>query len=92
MPARYRDYQTATKQLVAEQHAGDPLDTQLHVEIYFSKEGAEVLYGPMPRGQETSWKRRWDIDNGAGSILDAMEKGGAIKNDKSVVWLEARID
>ena len=88
---KYRDYLEMAAQIIAIEHKGDPLEGPLYVKTSFNADGVTVSYRPtlfIPQ-----WTaRRADIDNLAGSILDALQQGGAIKNDKNVVSLAAVIE
>ena len=88
---KYRDYLNMAAQVIAIEHRGAPLEGPLYVQTRFNKEGVTVSYRPSILRPEWT-ARRSDIDNLAGSILDALQQGGAIKNDKDVVSLAAVIE
>ena len=88
---KYRDYLNMAAQVIAIEHKGDPLEGPLYVKTRFNADGVTVTYRPSLF--TPAWTaRRADIDNLAGSILDALQQGGAIKNDKDVVSLQAVIE
>ena len=88
---KYRDYLEMAAQVIAIEHKGDPLEGPLDVIAIFNADGVTVQYGPSAGRQEWT-ARRADIDNLAGATLDALQQGGAIKNDKDVVSLFAWVE
>ncbi len=89
--SKYRDYLEMAATIIAIEHKGDPLEGPLYVQTRFNAEGVTVNYRASLFKPEWTG-RRGDIDNLAGSILDALQQGGAIKNDKDVVSLAAVIE
>ncbi len=88
---KYRDYLKMAAQVIAIEHRGAPLEGPLYVKTRFDADGVTVTYRPSLF--TPTWSaRRADIDNLAGSILDALQQGGAIVNDKDVVSLAAVIE
>ena len=88
---KYRDYLDMASAIIAIEHKGDPLEGPLYVHTRFNADGVTVSYrASLLRPEWTA--RRADIDNLAGSILDALQAGGAIVNDKDVVSLAAVIE
>ncbi len=88
---KYRDYLEMAAQIIAIEAKHAPLEGPLYVQTRFNADGVTVSYRPsLLRPEWTA--RRADIDNLAGSILDALQQGGAINNDKDVVSLAAVIE
>lgn len=84
---RYRDWLDMATDTVAIMHRGAPLEGPTLIRVAFTPAGADIAYMPCSPVQYKG--RRGDIDNMAGSCLDALQKGGAIANDCQVVKLEA---
>ncbi len=89
---KYRDYLEMAAQVIAIEHKGDPLEVPLFVKMSFNANGVTVSYRPSILRHPQWTARRADIDNLAGSILDALQRGGAIQNDKNVVSLVVVIE
>ena len=83
---RYADWLEMASATVAYTLRKPMLEGPLMVRVAFSPAGAEVaVMGCSPPAYKG---RRGDIDNMAGSIMDALQQGGAIVNDRDVVRLE----
>lgn len=88
---KYRDYLDMASTIIAIEHKGDPLEGPLQVMAKFNAKEVSVSYGrSLLIPQWTG--RRGDLDNLAGSILDSLEQGGAIENDRNVVSLTAWVE
>lgn len=88
---KYRDYLDMASTIIAIEHKGDPLEGPLQVSAKFNADGVTVSYGRSFRIPQWT-TRRGDLDNLAGSILDSLQQGGAIANDRNVVSLTAWIE
>ena len=84
---RYADWLDMATQTVALLHRGAPMDGNLLLRTAFTPAGVEVaIMGCSP----VEYKgRRGDLDNMTGSVMDALQKGGAIVNDSKIVRLES---
>lgn len=88
---KYRDYLEMASAIIAIEHKGAPLEGPLQVSARFNADEVTVTYGRAFRIPQWTG-RRGDIDNLIGSIMDSLQQGGAIVNDKSVVNLTAWIE
>lgn len=84
--SRYANWLDMATQTVALTHRGDPIQGPTLIRIALTPAGADIAYMTCSPVQYKG--RRGDIDNMAGSCLDALQKGGAIENDSQVVRLE----
>ena len=85
-PKNYADWLDMASQYVALALGKPRMAGPLMVRCAMSPAGVEVaIMGTTP----VEYKgRRGDIDNMAGSVLDALQQGAAIENDSQVVRLE----
>ena len=83
----YRDWLDSAAEIVALTLRKPMMDGPLIVRTAMSPAGIEVA---ILESSPVEWSgRRPDVDNAAGAVLDALQKGGAIRNDRDVVRLEA---
>ena len=84
---RYADWLQMASETVAYTLRKPDLSGPLMVRMAFDPSGVEVEV--LPCSPVSYPGTRGDIDNMAGSVLDALEHGGAYRNDRHVVRLEA---
>ena len=83
---RYRDWLDMATQTVALMHRGPPIEGPTLLRVAFSPAGADVaILGCSPVEYQG---RRGDLDNMIGSVMDALQHGGAIENDSQIVKIE----
>lgn len=83
---RYANWLEMATQTVAIHHRGEPLEGPTLLRVSLTPAGADVAYMPC---SPTQYKgRRGDLDNMIGSVMDALEKGGAVENDSQIVRIE----
>ena len=87
----YAAYLEMARDVVALSTRGDPIPDDIILALEFSEKGVEVTYEPAIHTVEWT-SRKGDIDNMGGSIMDALQQGGAITNDKNVVGLNAWVE
>jgi Holliday junction resolvase RusA-like endonuclease len=83
---RYRDWLDMAAQTVAYTLRKPMLDGPLLLRCALSPEGVEVAVMPCSPVEWTG--RRPDLDNAIGSVMDALEQGGAVANDRHIVRVE----
>lgn len=87
----YKAYLQMATDVVAIYHKGDPITDDVVTLMEFTPAGVTVSYEPSIH--EVSWSgRKGDLDNMVGSVMDALQKGGAIANDRNVVGLSAWVE
>jgi Holliday junction resolvase RusA-like endonuclease len=88
---RYRDWLDTAIQQVAMQCTRSSEHTgPLRVDTVIGKDGTTVILTESELQRPTGVQG--DIDNISGSLLDALQQGGAIANDKLVVALSAQFE
>ena len=88
---KYKDYLEMATDVVALFHKGDPISDEVAVVMAFSPRGVDVTYEAATT--PVAWTgRKGDLDNMVGSIMDAMQKGGALSNDRNVVSIMAWVE
>ena len=84
---RYRAWLDMASETVAWTLRKPMMDGPVIVRLAFAPTGVDVAV--MDASPVSYAGRRGDVDNMAGSCLDALQFGGAITNDHNVVRLEA---
>ena len=88
---KYKAYLEMATDVVALYHRGDPIMQEVAVVMKFTPEGVDVTY-EAATAAATWTSRKGDLDNMVGSVMDAMQKGGALSNDRNVVSIMAWVE
>ena len=84
---RYRDWLDDAATVVAYTLRKPRLEGPLLLRCALSPDGVEVAILPCSPVKWTG--RRPDLDNAVGAVMDALEQGGAISNDRHIVRVES---
>ena len=85
-PQRYAEWLDMASQTVALTLRKPMMDGPLLLRTAFTPAGVEVAI--MDCAPIEYKGRRGDLDNMTGSVMDALESGGAIVNDRDIVRIE----
>lgn len=92
MPRDYRDWKTLVAHLLALKNRKGVFEGPVAVDIQIGKDEMLVTVTELPENQTRIDGTLGDIDNLYGAVLDAMQEGGVIRNDKQVIVLSGQIE
>lgn len=83
---RYRDWLDMAADVVALTLRKPMMDGPLGLRCSFTPAGIEVV---VMDTSPVEWRgRRPDLDNALGAVMDSLQQGGAVRNDRDFVKLE----
>jgi Holliday junction resolvase RusA-like endonuclease len=88
MPKDYREWKETCAWLFkaawAHSHQTRPLEGSLSVHLFLQSDQITVWLGPCPAGKKRPKSVRFDLDNAAKSVLDALVDAGVMLDDSQV--------
>ena len=91
MPADYEAWKSRVQEQLAIQGVkAHNLDVPMRLEAMFGTDYIEFQLFPEPWHQRAKHVKA-DIDNLSGGLMDALEQGNIIDNDKLIICLDARV-
>ena len=85
-PHGYAEWLEMASQTVAYTLRKPMLEGPLLLRCAISPDQTEIAV--MPVSPVTYTSRRFDLDNAVGAVMDALQKGGAVNNDRDFVRIE----
>ena len=91
MPKKYTDWKHEVSDALVDQGIFSPyFQEPMSLKAVFGEDYIEFQLFPMP-GHHRAKHVTADIDNLAGGLMDALEQGQVIENDKLIIVLDARV-